>query len=197
MPRDAHGGRRVTLKDCHVYLLAAGKGERAGGPKAWLERDGKPLLKMHIDFMHQHFNLSQVFIAVQETWLKRCLELDLHVGWISTDPEGTPLESLQRLLSVSERAAGFVYHVDMPLWEGQAPSVFAALVDGLGSASAAVPTFSGKRGHPVLLSKAAAADVSRLDAKTGRLDAYLRECHVAEVPVKTPLIHANWNEGKP
>lgn len=187
----------MNLKDCHIYLLAAGKGARAGGPKAWLERDGKPLLQMHLEFMRERFNLSQVFISVQETWLRRCLETDLHVGWISTDPEATPLASLKRLLTVSERAAGFVYHVDMPLWEGQAPAVFQALVDGLGSAAAAVPTFEGKRGHPVLLSKAAAADVSRLDAQKDRLDTYLRECHVAEVPVKTPLIHANWNEGKP
>ncbi len=187
----------MNLRDCHVYLLAAGKGERAGGPKAWLERDGKPLLQMHIEFMRERFNLSQVFISVQETWLKRCLETDLHVGWISVDPEGTPLASLKRLLAVSERAAGFVYHVDMPLWEGQAATVFQALVDGLGTASAAVPTYQGKRGHPVLLSKAAAADISRLDASKDRLDTFLRECHVAEVPVKTPLIHANWNEGKP
>lgn len=187
----------MNLKDCHVYLLAAGKGERAGGPKAWLERDGKSLLQMHIDFMSRHFNLSQVFIAVQEGWLRRCLETDLHVGWISTDPEGTPLASLKRLLAVSERAPGFVYHVDMPLWEGHAPQVFQALVDGIGTAAAAVPVFSGKRGHPVLLSRAAAADVSRLDATKDRLDSFLRECHVAEVPVKTPLIHANWNEGKP
>lgn len=183
--------------DAHVYLLAAGKGERAGGPKAWLERDGKPLLRMHLDFLGAHFDLTRVFISVQESWLKRCLELDLHVGWISTDPEGTPLASLQRLLSVSERAAGYVYHVDMPLWEGGALGVFQALKDGIGTAAAAVPTFSGRRGHPVLLSRAAAADVSRLDAGKDRLDAFLRECHVAEVPVKTPLIHANWNEGKP
>lgn len=183
--------------DAHVYLLAAGKGERAGGPKAWALRDGKPLLQMHIEFLRERFNLSQVFIAVQESWFRRCLELDLHVGWIATDPEGTPLASLQRLLSVSERAAGFVYHVDMPLWEGHAESVFTQLKDGIGSASAAVPAFQGKRGHPVLLSKAAAADVSRLNPATSRLDAFLRECHVVEVPVKTPLIHANWNEGKP
>ncbi|MDX6768124.1 MAG: nucleotidyltransferase family protein [Elusimicrobiota bacterium] len=185
------------MKDLHVYLLAAGKGERAGGPKAWLEAGGKPLLQRHIEFLSERANLSQVFIAVQETWLKRCLELDLHVGWISTDPEGTPLASLKRLLAVSERAAGFVYHVDMPLWDPPAEAVFKALRDGIGSAAAAVPTHGGKRGHPVLLSKAAAADVSRMDAASGRLDAFLRECHVAEVPVKTPLIHANWNEGAP
>ncbi len=185
------------MKDVHLYLLAAGKGERAGGPKAWLENGGKPLLQRHIEFMRERFNLSQVFISVQEAWLRRCLELDLHVGWISTDPEGTPLASLQRLLSVSERAAGFVYHVDMPLWDGAAADVFKQLEDGIGSAAAAVPTHAGKRGHPVLLSKAAAADVSRLDAAKDRLDTFLRECHVSEVPVKTPLIHANWNEGKP
>jgi CTP:molybdopterin cytidylyltransferase MocA len=183
--------------DAFVYLLAAGKGERAGGPKAWALRGDKPLLQMHLEFLREHFDLSRVYIAVQESWLRRCLELDLHVGWISTDPEGTPMASLKRLISVTERGAGFVYHVDMPLWEGQAAGVFSAVKDGIGSAAASVPVHQGKRGHPVYLSKAAAADVSRLDAATGRLDQYLRECHVAEVPVKTPLIHANWNEGKP
>lgn len=183
--------------DAHVYLLAAGNGKRAGGPKAWAMRGEKPLLQLHLDFWQDRFDLSRVFISVQETWLRRCLELDLHVGWISCDPEGTPMQSLQRLLAVSERAAGFVYHVDMPFWDPPVEALFQSLKDGIGTAAAAVPVYQGKRGHPVYLSKAAAADVSRLDPATGRLDAFLHECHVAEVPVKAPIIHANWNEGKP
>lgn len=183
--------------DAHVYLLAAGKGERAGGPKAWAMRGEKPLLQLHIEFLAAHFDLSRVFIAVQEGWLRRCLELDLHVGWISVDPEGTPMHSLKRLISVTERASGFVYHVDMPLWDPPAADIFKALRAGIGTASAAVPTYQAKRGHPVYLSRAAAADVSALDAANDRLDAYLRQCHVSEIPVKNAVIHANWNEGKP
>lgn len=185
------------MSGARVYLLAAGHGRRAGGPKAWAMRGEKPLLRLHLEFLAGRFDLSHVFVSVQEAWLARCRELGLPANFVPCDPEGPPMASLQRLLAAGGGAAGFVYHVDMPLWEPEAGPLLKALEEGLGGAAAAVPAFNGRRGHPVYLSAAAAADASRLDPAQDRLDAFLRRCQAAEVPVASPLIHANWNEGRP
>lgn len=167
------------------FLLAAGHGRRAGGPKAWLARDGRTLLERQLDFLVPRFGAKEVFVSVQEPWLPRCRALAADVRWIAVDPDAEAIDSLRDLA----RAAGtpdwtFVHHVDMPVWE---PAVFDALRPG--DFDAAAPRFEGRRGHPVLLSPGAAGALETMT----RLDVWLRGRRVREVDVPFPCVRENWN----
>lgn len=176
------------MKDARVRLLAAGRGRRAGGPKAWGTYGGKALLEVQLGFLATVTAPENIDIAIQGEWLERCRALSPRVNWIPADPEGTALSSLQALLAASPRSNGFVIHVDMPVFDLR---VWKALEAAGGDA---VPVHEGRRGHPVLLTAETLDEASRLDPATGRLDEFLRGRTVAEVPVSTDVILANLNE---
>jgi molybdenum cofactor cytidylyltransferase len=105
------------------------------------------------------------------------------------DPDVSALSSLQRVIEASPKTRSFILHVDMPIFE---TSVYEALWKTSGEA--VVPVFAGRRGHPVLLSPAVLAEISRLDSSKDRLDVFLRSRGAVEVPVLTEIIHRNLNE---
>ncbi len=177
------------MNGARVLLLAAGRGKRAGGPKAWMEVAGKPLLQDHVEFFRRRLGASSLSVAVQSDWLDRCRALSNDVLWTTADPDASPLDSLQRLITASPPVRSFVLHVDMPVFD---VSVYETLWDE--QSDAVVPVFDGRRGHPVLLSPSALKEITTLDPKTDRLDAWLRTNHVLEVPVSTDVIFKNINE---
>lgn len=182
-----------------VYLLAAGRGRRAGGPKAWQDHDGEPLLVRHVEFLRRHLPSSTVTISIQPDWLARCRDLDERVTWVPVDPDAAPLGALLLLLdTVPLSRWSFVYHVDMPLWEARLFDELLAHVPTAEtqSADAIVPTHEGRGGHPVLVSPRAAASLMRLDPRTDRLDHWLRTRRVARLPVDLGLVRENWNLGR-
>ena len=177
------------MNGARVLLLAAGRGRRAGGPKAWRPYEGTTLLEAQLSFFRGLVGDKNISIAIQKEWQERCSVLSPDVTWVSADPDAFPLGSLQTLISASPPAPSFVLHVDMPVF---LRDVYLELWKT--GADAAAPTFGGRRGHPVLLKPKALADVARLDPATDRLDVWLRGHHVAEVPVSTGAIHLNLNE---
>lgn len=171
-----------------VRLLAAGRGKRAGGPKAWGAYGGKTLLEAQLGFLATVTAPENIDIAIQGEWLERCRALSQRVNWIAADPDASPLASLQVLLKASPRSRSFVIHVDMPAFDLRAWRALEA-VNG-----DAVPVHDGRRGHPVLLSAETLDEAARLDSEADRLDTFLRGRAVTEVPVSTDVILANLNE---
>jgi len=170
-----------------IYLLAAGHGRRAGGPKAWLDCEGKSLLERQLDFVCGLKDARPV-VAVQKGWLARCAELGYPARWVDVDPDAAPIASLQSLLKAFP-AGGLVWHVDMRVWE---PALIETMREAGGTA---VPVCRGRRGHPVSLSAADAAAVLELPPATGRLDRFLRgRAREIEVPYECAL--DNWNDGR-
>ena len=104
------------MSGLRVRLLAAGQGKRAGGPKAWGPYDGKTLLEAQVGFLATVTAPENIDIAIQEEWLDRCRDLSPRVNWVTVDPEGEALASLQALLKATARARSFVIHVDMPVF---------------------------------------------------------------------------------
>jgi CTP:molybdopterin cytidylyltransferase MocA len=164
------------VKDFAVCLLAAGKGARAGGPKALVMRDGKTLLAKQLEFLGGLFAKNDIRFSIQAGWE--------FPGGTVVDPDASPLASLQALLGSKP---AFVYHVDMPLWE---KGLFEALARAY-QGEPLVPVHDGRRGHPVLLSPRAQAEILKLDPKTGRLDHFLKGSATLEVPYA--CIHENRN----
>jgi CTP:molybdopterin cytidylyltransferase MocA len=176
------------MKDARVLLLAAGRGRRSGGPKAWRPYEGTTLLEAHLSFFRGLVD-SHISIAIQDSWRERCAVLSPEATWVSSDPDASPLASLQKLIASSPAERSFVLHVDMPIFHR---SVYEDLWKT--EADAVAPTFDGRRGHPVLLSPKALAEIAGLDPAKGRLDVWLRGHSVVEVPVSTGVIHLNLNE---
>jgi molybdenum cofactor cytidylyltransferase len=172
-----------------VLLLAAGRGRRAGGPKAWRPFAGKTLLEEQLEFFRSLVGPAGLSVAIQEEWRARCAALSPETRWVAADPGAAPLSSLQRLIADAPPVRSFILHVDMPVFDR---SVYESLLAVEGDA--VVPTFDGRRGHPVLLSPAALAEISRLAPAKDRLDEWLRSRHVAEVHVSTDVIFRNLNK---
>jgi len=180
--------------DCQCYLLAAGRGKRAGGPKAWRDCEGKPLLERQLEFLRSLMPWESVAVSIQADWLKRCQALAPAVKWVGVDPDAPALDSilaLARVLPLDRWT--FLYHVDMRVWER---AVFEALAGEAGKASgcdALVPAQGGRRGHPVVLSPSLRTSFAGLDPAQDRLDLWLRSRRVAEVSVPFECVHDNWN----
>lgn len=176
------------MKKPRVLLLAAGHGRRAGGPKAWADYDGRPMLEAQLEFLRTIAEPAKIAISIQREWLERCRALAPDVNWVPVDPDLQPLASLQALIRAGRVEASFVYHVDMPVFDA---SVFAKLAEAAGDAT---PVFGGRRGHPVFLTTFALLDVLRLDPAKDRLDAFLAKRGTVAVAVDSDLILANRNE---
>ncbi len=179
-----------------VYLLAAGHGRRAGGPKAWREVDGRSLLERHVTFLSSRAAFRAA-ISVQPGWLERCRTLGgspSGVTWVAVDPDRAPLASLIALLAaVPLDVWSFVYHVDMPLWDDAPFDRLLEARETAGDVDAIVPVFEGRGGHPVLLSPRVAGALAGLDPDADRLDHWLRERRVYRVDVDMPIVGENWN----
>jgi CTP:molybdopterin cytidylyltransferase MocA len=179
-----------------VYVLAAGRGRRAGGPKAWRPHAGGSLLEHHVRFLRRHLPTTTVTVSIQRDWLERCRSIDAALNWVPVSPSGTPLAALLELVSTVPLVDwSFVYHVDMPVWS---ESLFDALrihipVAEANGADAIVPEYGGRGGHPVLIAPTAAGSLVALDPATDRLDRWLRSRHVERLRVDEPCILENWN----
>ncbi|MBI3547844.1 MAG: nucleotidyltransferase family protein [Elusimicrobia bacterium] len=179
-------------------LLAAGRGQRAGGPKAWQLRDGKPLLQSQLDFLGSQVASGAVAVSIQSDWVERCRALRPDAHWVAVDPDKPPMASIVALLKTRPMTSWFfLYHVDMPVWE---PRLFSALAARIPQAEASacdaiVPVKDGRRGHPVLLSPAAGKALAEMDPAVDRLDAWLRTRRVDAVEVPFACILENWNAG--
>ena len=178
------------MNGARVLLLAAGRGKRAGGPKAWRDHGGKTLLEAHLEFFRRFLGPAGISVAIQDEWRARCAALSPETVWVSADPDAAPMDTLQRLISSSPAAIrSFVLHVDMPIFERR---VYESLWSASGDV--VVPVFDGHRGHPVLLSDAALNEIKRLDPLADRLDSWLRRRRVLEVAVSSDAIRWNMNE---
>ncbi|PJB26777.1 MAG: hypothetical protein CO113_01955 [Elusimicrobia bacterium CG_4_9_14_3_um_filter_62_55] len=186
---DRHSGACAPLERC--CLLAAGRGRRAGGPKAWLASDGVPLIKRQLSFLTSLVSPEAVSVAVQESWLERCRSLSPGTRFVAVDPEAPPLASLLALLS-DRPLEGWtsLHHVDMPVWE---PALFEPPPEG--DWEAAVWTRGGRGGHPVLLSESLRAEIDRLDPSKDRLDRFLRGRRVLRRETALSCAFENWNVG--
>lgn len=184
------------MAEFKVYLLAAGDGRRAGGPKAWQSFEGMTLLERQLGFLLQRFAARNIAVSIQDGWEERCRKLNPDVKWVPEDPAASPLAALQALLKASPLGEwGFVYHVDMPVWEdGLFERLAAELpVSPRRGAEAIVPVFKGRKGHPVLLSPELHQPLMALDPAKDRLDFFLRSREEAAVEVSFPCVLENWN----
>lgn len=177
------------MKKPRVLLLAAGHGRRAGGPKAWLDCGGRPMLQAQLQFLKKVVSdPSKIAVSVQGEWLDRCRALSDKVTWVPVDPDLPPMASLQALIKAGRVEPSWMYHVDMPVFDAK---VFEKLAEQTRDAQ---PAHNGKKGHPVFLTTLTLLDVLRLNPAKDRLDEFLDARGTVTVEVDTDLILRNQNE---
>lgn len=145
-------------------VLAAGAGSRFGGDKLSALFRGEPLIR-HAVRTARAAPVSHVIVIAAPT-------LD-----IGTFDEPGPSVELRRIattalsdsLKAGVAAAGkadgaFVFLGDMPLVPHD---IAGRLAQALGDHFAVMPCFAGRSGHPVLLSRAAFAEITALEGDQG------------------------------
>jgi len=139
-------------------ILAAGRGERMGGPKALLVAGGESFLARCARLLHPASVQSVVAVVGHEAERvarEAGLPADVRVVTNARYGEGM-LTSIRAGLDAAEAAgadAVLLHPVDHPLVEPETVDhVVAAL---LGGAVVAVPSYGGRRGHPGAFARAA------------------------------------------
>lgn len=167
-------------------ILAAGKSERTGVPKGLISVDGKLWIFRQIEAVKNAGCDVLVVLGYHEEKYREVL--GDKIGYVvNADPSRGQQSSIHAGLSaVADATSAFVLPVDVP---SPAPEVWDALRRGLGERMAAMPTYEGHGGHPVLLSRAAFTFDGRLDEYFHHLPADM----LARVPVNDPKICQNWN----
>ena len=148
-----------------AILLAAGKGQRMGGPKALLELAGRTATERCHDAL-TGAGLGGVLVVVSPALAEPVSRLELPGARIvvNPEPERGQTSSLQAALETARPADGrhpdFLFHtVDHPL---VGVAEVAALLDAFAARPAGtaivVPSVDGRRGHPALHAGALAAE---------------------------------------
>ena len=167
-----------------ALVLAAGSARRFGSDKLSAPFQGEPLV---------HHAIRAALAAPAERVIvvaHPALDLD---GAAGIDVVRLASAALSDSLRAGVAAAGdveelFVFLGDMPLVPHDAAARLAARI---GRAYAAMPRHAGKPGHPVLLSRAAFADIAMLEGDSGLGKLLRRRDDVVFEEWPDPLIHAD------
>lgn len=127
-----------------VLVLAAGKGERVGGPKALLLVEGKPLAQLHAERAPEG---ARVVLVVRESVARKLEALGIHTV-ISDEPDELgPAGSIRAAVRagvLDDAEKVLVGPVDVP---PIAPERLAPLISALDARDAA----RFERGHPIAI----------------------------------------------
>ncbi len=189
----------AAARDCAALITAAGRSERMGRPKALLAWGGRTLLAHQCQVLSEApAAFGQVVVVLghdadrlrAEAGLPPRVEVVVNARW--AEGRSASLEAGAAAIA-PDRQAVLVAAVDQPLER----SVVQALLVAFDPAThaAAVPTFDGRRGHPLLLSARLLPDLARVSALAEGLRTLVR-AHAAAtlfVPVASPSIHLDLN----
>lgn len=180
-----------------VLVLAAGRGVRAGGPKALHVVHGCPWWQSQHDRL-KSADLPAVWVVserVRASMLASGNEPEHVVVADDTAPMFASIAAGVREIAWVHAApsGAFVLPVDVP---APGSDIFATLAHAIAdptAANAAIPTYRGHRGHPVFLRwEFVTSRVLPADPGGARLDRLIAEACI-EVPVQNTSVLANLN----
>jgi len=171
----------VTLA---ALVLAAGSARRFGSDKLSADFRGEPLV--------HHACRAALAAPVERVIVVAHPALDLG-EWPGVQVVRLASTALSQSLQAGVKAAGdadglFVFLGDMPLVPHDAAT---HLATAIGSHYAAMPFHESKPGHPVLLSRAAFADIAALEGDAGLGRLLRSRDDVVRVECGSALIHAD------
>ena len=170
-----------------AIVLAAGKSERMGRPKALLEFRGRTFLEHILDVISKS-SIAHTSIVVGHH--RREIEDAVQGASVIFNPDYeqgmvTSLQTGIRSLP-SESMGAFLFLVDHPLVETE---TIEAMMAGAAPNRIVQPTFKGRRGHPVFLGADVLKEILQLPSSQGADVAVRRDpTRILEIPVNAPGI---------
>ena len=170
-----------------AIVLAAGKSERMGRPKALLQFRGRTFLENILEAISRSSIKSTcVVLGHHREAIERSMRLPSVV--FNPDYEQGMITSLQAGIRALPPGiiGSFLFLVDHPLVD---TLTIEAMIPSLAPNLIVQPTFEGRRGHPVLLGVEILKEILELPVLQGA-DAVVRKDpgRIIEVPVNTPGI---------
>jgi molybdenum cofactor cytidylyltransferase len=170
-----------------AIVLAAGKSERMGSPKALLPISGRTFLENILDAISRtSIEETVVVVGHHRKEIEAAVKMPSVV--FNPDYEKGMITSLQtgiRALSWDTSGA-FLFLVDHPLVE---PATIEVMIANLAPNRIVLPTFGGRRGHPVLFSSEVLEEILVLPSSEGaNIVVRKNPARIVEVPVSAPGI---------
>ncbi len=170
-----------------AIVLAAGKSERMGRPKALLPIQGHTFLENILDAISRtSIEDTIVVLGHHRDQIERSVSLPSVV--FNPDYERGMITSFQagiRKLSW-ETAGAFLFLVDHPLVES---TTIESMIMNLAPNRIVLPTFERRRGHPVLFSSEVLEEILALGPSEGaNIVVHKNPGRIIEVPVNAPGI---------
>ncbi len=137
-----------------AVVLAAGESRRMGRPKQLLELCGRPMLEHVLLMLSGLFERVVVVLGHAHEEVLNAVEVPGNALIVFNPRYGEGISTSVRAgLSAVEADAYLIYLGDMPCVR---PTTIAALVEAYrrGGRPAAVPTYRGTRGNPIVVSRA-------------------------------------------
>ncbi len=171
-----------------VIILAAGESLRMGAPKALLKIGDRSFVR-HVAGVYTMSDVDNIVVVTRPDAPEIAKELhDLDVSITTNkDPEAGQLSSIITGLDAARPfgpKAAFVHPVDHPF---VSPSLVNSLLEKFWSARCLIvlPTYHGKRGHPVLFSSKLFDELKKAPAEVGaRSVVWAHADKVVEVPTR-------------
>jgi len=170
-----------------AIVLAAGKSERMGSPKALLPISGRTFLENILNAISRT-SIEDTIVVVGHHQKEIEAAVKLPSAVFNPDYEKGMITSFQTgIRALSRDASGaFLFLVDHPLVE---PATIEALIMNLAPNRIVLPTFEGRRGHPVLFSSDVLEEILALPSTEGANIVVRRDPgRIIEVPVNAPGI---------
>ena len=170
-----------------AIVLAAGKSERMGQPKAMLPFHGRTFLE---NILHAISRSSIAHTAVVVGHHRKEIEQTVRGPLLVFNPnyEQGMVTSLQTGIRAlpPESIGAFLFLVDHPVVEME---TIEAMIPSIAPGRIVQPTFEGRRGHPVFLGMEILKEILELHSSQGADTVVRRDAgRIIEIPVKMPGI---------
>jgi molybdenum cofactor cytidylyltransferase len=170
-----------------AIVLAAGKSERMGSPKALLPISGRTFLENILDAISRT-SIEETLVVVGHHRKEIEAAVKLRSVVFNPDYEKGMITSFQAgIRALSWDASGaFLFLVDHPLVE---PATIEAMIANLAPNRIVLPTFERRRGHPVLFSSEVLEEILAVPSSEGANIVVRKDPErIVEVPVNAPGI---------
>lgn len=181
-----------------AVILSGGESRRMGSPKALLEYQGRPFLEHLLQITrHPKIVTTRIVLGAGVEEIRRRLSLAEETVVLNPDWEQGQLSSIQvaiRSLPQTGLDGMLLCLIDHPLIS---PAVVAALIHAFYESGKriALPTYKGKRGHPVIFASSLFEELLTASVEQGaRAVVWAHAREVMEVPTDEEGVVLNLND---
>jgi len=181
-----------------ALILAAGESKRMGTPKALLQHEGHTFLeRLLVAARHPKIGITRVVLGCHSERVLAKVQLEPATVVLNPEWKKGQLSSIQaavKALPVGATDGIILLLVDHPFVSSD---LIAVLIERfyLSGKPIVLPTFKGKRGHPVIFSTTLYDELLRAPAESGaRAVVWAHAADVLEIPTEEEGVVLNLNE---